>query len=129
MLATRGEDFQTLFLRAPFQNVDVYVADAPLSHLKPARLVKVDSVSTDQRISIIVDNVFFICIGNPESGSERKVRPIRRGTHYMLTGKPTAERVVAPTPSLVRGVSRSTHLRYATRAGDSRCRMRSTARD
>ena len=129
MLAAGSEDFQTLFLRAPFQNVDVYVADAPLFHLKPARLVKVDSVSADQRISIIVDNIFFICIGNSESGSEGKVRPIRRGTHYMLTGKPTAERVVAPAPALARCVSRSSHIRYATRAGHSRFRLRGTARD
>src|SRR5438552_3426569 len=42
MFATRGEDFQTLFLRAPLQNVDVHMADAPAFHLKPARLVKVD---------------------------------------------------------------------------------------
>ena len=69
MLATRGEDFQTLFLRAPFQNVDVHVPDAPAFHLKPAWLVKVDGVGADQRISIIVDNVFFVCLGNSESGS------------------------------------------------------------
>src|SRR6266542_1593854 len=120
MFATRGEDFQTLFLRAPFQNVDVHVADAPAFHLEPARLVEVDGVGADQRISIIVDNVFFICLGNSESGSYRKVRPIRRGTHHMLTGKTTTEGVVVSASSLAVRVSGSAHLWYATRAGDSR---------
>src|ERR1700746_123365 len=120
MLATRGQYFQTSLLRAPFQNVDVHVADAPLFHLKTARLIKVDRVSADQRISIIVDNVFFVCIGDSASSSEREVRPIRRATHHMLTGKPTADRVVAPAPSLALRVSCSAHIWYATRAGDSR---------
>ena len=127
MLATRGEDFQTLFLRAPFQNVDVHVADAPAFHLEPARLVEVDGVGADQRISIIVDNVFFFCVGNSESGPERKVRPIRCSTHHMRTRKPAAERVVAPASALAVRISGSAHIRYVTRAGDSRCRMRGTA--
>ena len=127
MLATRGEDFQTFFLRTPFQNVNVHMADAPLFHLKPARLVEVDGVGADQRISIIVDNVFFFCVGNSESGPERKVRPIRRSTHHMRTRKPAAERVVAPASALAVRISGSAHIRYVTRAGDSRCRMRGTA--
>ena len=130
MLATGSEDFQALFLRAPFQNVDVHVADAPVFHLKPARLVKVDGISADQSRPVIVDNVFFVCIGNSESGSYRKVRPIRRGTHHMLAGKTTAERVVVPASSLAVRVSGSAHIGYATRrAGDSRFRLRGAARD
>ena len=130
MLATGSEDFQTFFLRAPFQNVNVHVPDAPAFHLKPARLVEVDGVGADQRISIIVDNVFFFCVGNSESGPERKVRPIRRSTHHMRTRKPAAERVVAPASALAVRISGSAHIRYVTRrAGDSRFRLRGTADD
>ena len=130
MFATRGEDFQTLFLRAPFQNVNVHVADAPTFHLKPARLVEVDGVGADQRIPIIVDYVFFVCLGNSESGSYRKVRPIRRGTHHMLAGKTTAKRVIEPASSFEVRISGSAHIGHVTRrAGDSRFRLRGTARD
>jgi len=86
------------------------MANAPAFHLKPARLVKVDRIGADQRISIIVDNVFFICLGNSESGSERKVRPIRGGAHHVLTGKPTPERVVASASPLMERVSCSAHV-------------------
>ena len=129
MLATRGEDLQTLFLRAPFHNVDVHVADAPAFHLKPARLVEVDGVSADQRSAIIVDNIFFVCIGNSESGSYRKVRPIRRGAHHMMAGKTTADRVIAPASSFAVGISGSAHIWYATPAGESWFRLRGAARD
>src|SRR5215472_14144926 len=129
MLATRGEDFQTLFLRAPFQNVDIHVANAPAVHLTPARLVKVDGIGADQRISVIVNNVFFVCFGNSESGSERKVRPIRRRAHHVLVRKSRADRVVAPAPAFVLRVSSSADIWYTTGAGDRRCRVRGTARD
>jgi hypothetical protein len=33
MLATRGKDFQTFFLRTPLQDVDVDIADTPVSDL------------------------------------------------------------------------------------------------
>ena len=127
MLATGSEDFQTFFLRAPFQNVNVYMADAPAVHFKPARLVEVDGIGADHRRPVIVDDIFFLCIGNSESGPERKVRPIRRSTHHMRTRKPAAERVVAPASALAVRISGSAHIRYVTRAGDSRCRMRGTA--
>src|SRR5438094_10359398 len=110
MLATGSEDFQAFFLRAPFQNVNVHVPDAQLFHLKPARLVEVDGVGADQRISIIVENVFFFCVGNSESGPERKVRPIRRSTHHMRTRKPAAERAVAPASALAVRISRRSPL-------------------
>jgi len=109
MLATRGEDLQTLFLRAPFHNVDVHVADAPAFHLKPARLVKVDGVGSDQRSAIIVDNIFFVGIGNSESGPDREVRPIRRGTDRVPTGQMITERVVA-SASLAVGIGSSAHI-------------------
>ena len=119
MLATRCEDFQTLFLRTPFQNVDVHVTNAPVSHLKPARLVKVNGVGADQGSPVIIDDVFFICIGNPESCPERKMRPIRRGTHHVGAGKPRPERVGAPASSLAMRVSGGAHIGYPTRAGES----------
>ena len=109
MFATRCEDFQTLFLRAPLQNVDVYVADAPAFHLEPARLVKVDGVGSDQRSAIIVDNIFFVGIGNSESGPDREVRPIRSGTDHVPTGQMITERVVA-SASLAVGIGSSAHI-------------------
>src|SRR5207237_8934761 len=85
MFATRREDFQTLFLRAPFQNVDVHVADAPAFHLQPARLVKVDGVGSDQRSAIMVDNILFVGMCNYESGSNGTVRAIQRGPEPVAT--------------------------------------------
>jgi len=129
MLATRGEDFQTSFLRAPFQNVNVYMADAPAVHFKPARLVEVDGIGADHRRPVIVDDIFFLCIGNSESGPERKVRPIGRSTHHVLAGKPTTKRVRASASSLAVRVGGGAHIWYATRGSDSRFRLRGTARD
>jgi hypothetical protein len=127
MFATRCEDFQALFLRAPLQNVDVNVPDAPLPHLAPAWLVQVNGVRADQGISIIVDHIFFTCLGNPEPGSKRKVRPIRRGAHHMATGKVLAQCVVDSASSLVPRVGSGTHMWYATPAGESRFRLRGAA--
>src|SRR5262245_17242044 len=120
MFATRGEDFQTLFIRAPFQNLDVYVADAPAFHLKAARLVKVDGVSANQRIPIIVDNVLFVCLGNSKSCSQGKMRPVRRGAHHVRTGKATAERIVVATSALPMRIGSGAHIGYATCTCDSR---------
>src|SRR5438034_5683681 len=52
VFAARGKYFQTLFVRAPLQDVNVHVADAPAFHLEPARLGKVNGVRADQRSSV-----------------------------------------------------------------------------
>src|SRR5438128_12663476 len=95
MLATRGEDFQALFLRAPLQNVDVNLTNTPVFHLEPAGFVKIDGVGADQGSAVIIDDIFFIRIGDSESGSERKTRPIGRGAHDVGARKAAIERVAA----------------------------------
>ena len=76
MFATRGENFQTFFLRTPLQNVDVDIADTPVSYLRPAGLIKIDSVGADQSVPVIVDDVFFASINEAKARSERVSRPI-----------------------------------------------------
>ena len=98
-----------MFLRAPFQNVNVYMADAPAVHFKPGRLVEVDGIGADHRRPVIVDDIFFLCIGNSESGADREVRPIRRGTDHVATGQMITERVVA-SASLAVGIGSSADI-------------------
>src|SRR5439155_10862645 len=71
MFATRGEHFQALFFRTPLQDVDVYMSDAPLLHLELAWLVQINGVGADQRIPIVVDNIFFVRLGDSKPCSER----------------------------------------------------------
>ena len=71
MFAARCEDFQTFFIRAPLQDVDVHVADTPISHLRSAGFIQIDCAGPDQRVSVIVDNVFFVRFGEPEARSQR----------------------------------------------------------
>ena len=71
MFATWREDFQALFFRTPLQDVDVYMSDAPLLHLEPAWLVQINGVGADQRIPIVVDNIFFVRLGDSKPCSER----------------------------------------------------------
>ena len=63
------------------------MTDTPLSHGKAVCLIKIDRVSSNQSRSIIVDDVFLVCIGDPETCPEWKARPIGRGAHHAVAGK------------------------------------------
>jgi hypothetical protein len=76
VFAARGENFQAFFVGTPLQNVDVDVADTPFSNLRPGALVKIDGVGSDQRISVIVDDVFFVCLRKAKAGPKRIPRPV-----------------------------------------------------
>src|SRR5437870_421755 len=111
MFAARCEDFQTLFLRSPLQNVDVYVAYAPASHFQPARFIQVDGIGAYECPTIIVNDVFLVCRVDAKSGAKRITRPIRRSTHHLPAGKTTANCVVTSASFTVR-VGSSPHVRY-----------------
>src|SRR5262249_27071625 len=76
VFATWREDFQTLFLRTPLQNVDIDIADTPVSYLSPASLIKVDSVGANQRVTVIVNHVFFARVREAKTRPKRISRPI-----------------------------------------------------
>src|SRR5207249_12218930 len=65
----------------PFPYTTLFRSHAPAVHFEAARLVKVDRFGPDQRSPVIVDHVFFICIGDSEPRPERVTRPVGRGTH------------------------------------------------
>src|SRR5206468_6261997 len=129
VFAARGKHFQTLFVRAPLQNVNVHVADAPAVHIESARLVKVNGVRADQRSPVIVDHIFFAGIDKSEPRSEGIARPIRGGTQHVPAGEIFTERVLVAASSLKVCIGSSAHVWYATPAGESRFRLRGTAHD
>src|SRR5262245_39588355 len=131
MFATRGEDFQTLFLRTPLQNVDVDVANTPVSYLRPRGLIKIDSVGANQRVPIVVDDVFFVRVCEAKTRPKRISRPIRSGTQHLPTGKISADGIVSPASSLVLRVRGSTHPWNASSSssGERRFRLRRAAYD
>jgi hypothetical protein len=129
VFTARGKYFQTLFVRPPLQDVYVHVADAPAFHVEPARLVKVNGVRADQRSPVIVNHIFFARIDKSEPGSEGIARPIRGGTQHAPAGQIFAERIVVAASSLKICIGSSTHVWYATSAGESRFRLRGTAND
>src|SRR5437867_4257946 len=114
VFAARGKHFQTLFVRAPLQNVNVHVADAPAVHIESARLVKVNGVRADQRSPVIVDHIFFAGIDKSEPRSEGIARPIRGGTQHVPAGEILTERVVMAASPLKLGIGSGAHVWYAT---------------
>ena len=128
MLGARCEHFQALFLRAPLQNIDIDVTDAPALHVEAARLVKVDGVSPDECDSVVIDDVFIVCTGKPEPGSKREARPIRRGAHHVAAGKPAVECIVTSASFAVR-VGSGTHVLHVLPTDEGRLRLRRTAND
>jgi len=108
------------------QNIEIDVAHAPLFHVEPAGLVKVDRVGPNQRYPVIVDYVFFIRGGNSKASPKRIARPVRRGAHYMAPGKMSAERVVG-SASLGMGIGSSPHVSHAMHGGGFR--LHGTAND
>src|SRR5262249_39161771 len=124
MFATRGQDFETFFLRTPLQNVDVDIPDTPVSDFRPAGLIKINRVGTDQGVPIIVDDVLFVRVNEPKARSERVSRPIRSSTQHLPTGKISADGVVSPASSLMLGVGSGAHLWNAPTTGQCRCRFR-----
>ena len=114
MFAPRCEDFQTLFLRSPLQDVDVHVANTPASHFQPAWFVQIDGISPYECPSIIVDNVFVVRRGDAKPCAERITRPIRGGTHHVAAGKISANCVMAPASFTV-CVGSSADIRHAAR--------------
>ena len=76
VFATRRKNFQTFFVRAPLQYVDVHVADTPFSDVRPGGLIKINSVGADQGVPVIVDDVFFTGINEAKARSERVSRPV-----------------------------------------------------
>src|SRR5712692_8499537 len=113
MFGPRAEHFQTLFVRAPLQDIDIDITHAPSLHLETGRLVKIDRVRPNQGRTIIVDHVFFLCIDNAKARAQREARPIGRCTHNVTAGEITAESIVAPAAFGSR-VSSGPHLPHTT---------------
>jgi len=82
---------------------------SPTFHFEAGRLVEIDRIRADERSPIIVDHVFFFCIDNTKPRSERKARPIRGRAHHVVTGKISAEGVVA-TASFTSGIGSCAHF-------------------
>ena len=80
VFATRRKNFQTFFVRAPLQYVDVDIADTPFADVRPGGLIKINRVGADQGVSVIVDHVFFASINEAKTRSERVSRPVGSGT-------------------------------------------------
>jgi hypothetical protein len=95
MLRARTEHFQALFFRAPLQNIDIDMANAPAFHFQASRLVKIDRFCAHQRCPVIVDNKFLLRIDDPKSCAKRIVRPVGGSAHYVASGQIPAEGVAA----------------------------------
>ena len=69
--------------RTPLQDIDIDVAHTPAFHVETARLVEIDRFGSHERSAVIVNYVFFVCIGDSKPGAEREARPIGRGAHHV----------------------------------------------
>jgi hypothetical protein len=127
MFAARPEHLQALVFRPPFQDSDVYMADAPLSHGSTVCLVKIDRVGPNQSRSIIVDDVLLVCTGDSEMCAEWKARPIGRGAHHVEAGKPVSDSIMR-SPSLAMSIGRGSHTLDALCTRDVRF-LRGAAND
>ena len=97
MFRARRQYLETGFLRPPFQNIDINVADAPTAHLEPAGFVQVDRVGTDQRSTVIVDDIFVFGADDSEVCAQRETRPIGRGAHDMMASQASVQSIMPAT--------------------------------
>src|SRR5262249_48019084 len=96
-------------------------------YFRATRLIKIDSVSSNQCVPIVVDDVFFVRIGEAKARSKRVSRPIRSGTQDLSTGKIGADRIVGSASSLVTSVRSRADLWNVLSTGESRFRLRRAA--
>ena len=128
MFGTWREHFQALYLRTPLQDIDIDVAHTPAVHVETARLVEIDRFGSHERSVVVVNYIFFVCIGDSEPGAEREAGPIGSGAHHMVPRKRGADSVVGPTFFGMR-IGSGTHFWHAMPADEGRLRLRRTAND
>ena len=72
------------------------MADAPVFHFRPAGLIKIDGAGADQRVPIIIYDVFFPCVGEAEARSEGSETNQTR--HLLHAGRKVPTALWAPLP-------------------------------
>jgi len=99
-VCSEGQALSNFVRRAPLQNINVHVADAPAVHIEPARLVKVNRVRADQRSPVIVDHIFFAWYRQVGTAFRGDSATNQRRTQHVPAGEILTERVVmAASPS------------------------------
>src|SRR6266496_6748775 len=116
MLDARTEDFQTLCLRTPPEDVYIDITHPPAFHLQATRLIQIYRIRPHERGSVVVDYVFLFCIDNAKVRPQRKTRPIGGGAHHAAAGQAEPECIVPSAPFAMR-VSRRPHFLHTTSAG------------
>src|SRR5438132_12637321 len=113
MLDARTEDFQTLCLRTPLEDVYIDITHPPAFHLQATRLIQIVRIRPHERGPVVVDYVFLFCIDNAKVRPQRKTRSIGGGAHHAAAGQAESVCIWTSAPFALRRSSRS-HVLYTT---------------